>query len=169
MLLVDASRHDWLEDPVPRLTLVGVADDATSNVPAEHFDMKHEDAAGYLRLFRQLVTSAGIPLSIYRDQHGTMQRNDKHWSLEEELAGRQFPTHVGRALEELGIEPIVARSPQAKGRIERTWRTFQDRLTSELRLAGACDVEAGNIILERFLPEYNAQFARPARRTSQPR
>ena len=88
LLGTDASRHDWLEDPVPRLTPVGVADDATSNVPAEHFDMKHEDAAGYLRLFRQLVTSAGIPLSIYRDQHGTMQRNDKHWSLEEELAGR---------------------------------------------------------------------------------
>ena len=89
----------------------------------------------------------------------------KHWSLAEELAGKQFPTQVGRALEELGIEAIAARSPQAKGRIERTWRTFQDRLSSELRLAGAANLEAANQVLERFLFEYNAQFGRPATRS----
>ena len=162
MLLVDASRHGWLEERGPHLTLMGLADDATSKVPAAHFQTGHEDAAGYLRLFRGLVTKRGIPLSVYRDQHSTMQRNDKHWSVEEELAGRQFPTQVGRALEELGIEAIAARSPQAKGRIERTWRTFQDRLTSELRLAKASTVEQANAVLERFLPDYNAQFAQPA-------
>ena len=162
MLQVDASRHDWLEDRGARLTLVGLADDATSKVPAARFQLEHEDAAGYLRLFRQLVTTVGIPLSIYRDQHGTMQRNDKHWSREEELAGRQFPTQVGRALEELGIESIAAHSPQAKGRIERTWRTFQDRLTSELRLAGARTLDEANRVLEPFLAGYNARFARPA-------
>ena len=97
------------------------------------------------------METVGIPWAIYRDQHGTLQRNDKHWSLEEELAGKQFPTQVGRALEELGIEVIVARSPQAKGRIERTWRTFQDRLTSELRLAHASNLEQANAVLSRFL------------------
>ncbi len=134
MLLVDGSRHDWLEGRGPRLTLLGFADDATGKVPTALFQKGHEDAAGYLRLFRRQVETHGVPLSIYRDQHGTMQRNDRHWSLEEQLAGRQFPTQVGRALEELDIEAVVARSPQAKGRIERTWRTFQDRLISELRL-----------------------------------
>lgn len=164
MLLVDASRHDWLEGRGPSLTLLGFADDATSKVPYALFREEHEDAAGYLRLFRGQVEQHGVPLSIYRDQHGTMQRNDKNWSLEEQLAGRQFPTQVGRALEELGIESIVARSPQAKGRIERTWRTFQDRLTSELRLAGTSNVEQANSVLQLFLPEYNQRFGLPASR-----
>ena len=125
LLQVDGSRHDWLEGRGPHLTLLGGVDDATNKMCAAHFQSEHEDSAGYLRLFRSQVETLGIPWAIYRDQHGTLQRNDKHWSLEEELAGKQFPTQVGRALEELGIEVIVARSPQAKGRIERTWRTFK--------------------------------------------
>ena len=165
MLLVDASRHDWLEDRGSRLTLMGLADDATSKAPTAHFQIEHEDAAGYLRLFRAQVERIGIPLAIYRDQHGSMQRNDKHWSIEEQLAGRQFPTQVGRALEELGIEAIVARSPQAKGRIERTWRTFQDRLISELRLAKASSLEDANRVLDCFLADYNQRFGRTAERS----
>lgn len=165
MLLVDGSRHDWLEGRGPHLTLLGLTDDATGKVPAAHFQMEHEDAAGYLRLFRAQVAETGIPLSIYRDQHGTMQRNDKHWSIQEQLVGKQFPTQVGRALEELGIEVIVARSPQAKGRIERMWRTFQDRLSSELRLASAATVEQANEILRRFIPEYHQRFGRVPVRT----
>jgi transposase len=166
MLLVDGSRHDWLEGRGPQLTLLGFTDDATSKVPSAHFQLEHEDAAGYMRLFRKQVTGCGIPLTIYRDQHGTMQRNDKHWSLEEELAGRQFPTQVGRMLEELGIEVIVARSPQAKGRIERMWRTFQDRLRSELRLAGASTLAEANDVLQRFLAGYNERFARTAAKST---
>ena len=69
-------------------------------------------------------------------------------------------------MEEMGIEAVVARSPQAKGRVERTWRTFQDRLTSELRLAGAATLEQAQAVLARFLTEYNQQFAKPARQTS---
>ena len=164
MLLVDASRHDWLEGRGPRLTLIGLADDAISKIPTAHFQLEHEDAAGYLRQFWNQVTQIGIPLSIYRDQHGSLQRNDKNWSIEEQLAGRQFPTQVGRALEEMGIEAIVARSPQAKGRIEGTWRTFQDRLVSELRLVTASSLEEASTVLERFLAEYNQQFGRPAAR-----
>ena len=75
-----------------------------------------------------MVERYGVPLSLYRDQHGTFQRNDKNWTMEEEMAGRQTPTQLGRVLEELGIASIRALSPQAKGRIERLWRTFQDRL-----------------------------------------
>ncbi len=146
------------------MTLFGAIDDATNKVSSAHFQCESEDSAGYLRLFRRQVEGAGIPWAIYRDQHGTLQRNDKHWSLEEELAGKQFPTQVGRALEELGIEVIVARSAQAKGRIERTWRTFQDRLTSELHLAGACNLDQANAVLIRFLAEYNERFGKAAAR-----
>jgi transposase len=164
MLLVDASRHDWLEGRGPYLTLFGLVDDATSQVSAAHFPLEHEDAAGYLRLFRSQVEQHGIPLSVYRDQHGSLQRNDPHWSLEEQLAGRQFPTQAGRALEELGMEAIVARSPQAKGRIERTWRTFQDRLVSELRWAAVSTLEEANRVLQHFACEYNQRFTQPAAR-----
>jgi transposase len=162
LIQVDGSRHDWLEGRGSPLTLLGVVDDATNKVCAAHFQSEHEDSAGYLRLFRSQVEETGIPWAIYRDQHGTLQRNDKHWSLEEQLAGKQLPTQVGRALEELGIEVIVARSPQAKGRIERTWRTFQDRLTSELRSADARDLDQANAVLIRFLAAYNVRFEKPA-------
>jgi len=164
LLQVDGSRHAWLEERGPGLTLFGLVDDATNKVPAAHFQLEHEDSAGYLRLFRNQVENHGLPWAIYRDQHGTLQRNDSNWSVEEQLAGRQLPTQVGRALEELGIEAIVARSPQAKGRIERTWRTFQDRLSSELRLAGAATLDQANAVLARFLAEYNVRFAKTAAR-----
>ncbi len=166
LIQVDASRHDWLEGRGPLLTLFGGVDDATNKMPSAHFQLESEDSAGYLRLFRRLVETAGVPLAIYRDQHGTLQRNDKNWTVAEQLAGHQLPTQVGRALEEMGIEAVVARSPQAKGRIERTWRTFQDRLTSELRLAGAATFEQAAAVLSDFLDGYNQQFAKPARQTS---
>ena len=158
MLQVDASRHDWLEGRGPQLTLLGVIDDATGEVPVACFQLSSEDSAGYLHLFRRLVEQEGIPLSVYRDQHSTFQRNDDHWSVEEQLQGFQFPTQVGRALEELGITAIPAYSPQAKGRVERLWRTFQDRLISELRLAGARTLEQANAVLARFLTDYNRRF-----------
>lgn len=163
MVLADASREDWLEGRGPLLTLLGFQDDATGQVLAARFQVEYEDTLGYLRLLRMLVEGYGVPLSLYRDQHGTFQRNDKHWTLEEELAGRQAPTQLGRLLEELGIQQIAALSPQAKGRIERLWKTFQDRLRSELRLAGAATLEQANQQLETFIPDHNRRFAKPAR------
>jgi len=158
MVLTDASREDWLEGRGPRLTLIGYQDDATSQVLAARFQLEHEDTVGYLRQLRAMVERWGVPLSLYRDQHGTFQRNDKNWTLEEELAGRQTPTQFGRVLEELGIESIRALSPQAKGRIERMWRTFQDRLKSELRLASAHNLEEANAVLAQFAEDYNRRF-----------
>lgn len=163
MVLTDASREDWLEGRGPALTLIGYQDDATGQVLACAFQLEHEDTLGYLRQLRVLVERHGVPLSLYRDQHGTFQRNDKHWTIEEQLAGRQRPTQLGRVLEELGIQSIRALSPQAKGRIERLWKTFQDRLKSELRLAGASQLEQANRVLESFRPDYNRRFAVPAR------
>ena len=161
MVLTDASSHDWLEGRGPRLTLVGQMDDATNIVLAAHFQRTPEDTAGYLLTLRRMAETYGLPASLYHDQHSTFQRNDRYWTLEEELAGRQNPTQLGRALAELAITQMAALSPQAKGRIERLWRTFQDRLISELRLAGAHDVEAANHVLELFLPEFNRRFAVP--------
>ena len=166
MVLTDASREDWLEGRGPALTLIGYQDDATGQVLVCRFQLQPEDTLGYLRQLRALVERHGVPLSLYRDQHGTFQRNDKHWTIEEQMAGRQAPTQLGRVLEELGIESIRALSPQAKGRIERLWKTFQDRLKSELRLAGAATLEQANAVLERFRQDYNARFAVEARETA---
>ncbi len=93
------------------------------------------------------------------DRHGSLKRNDEHWTLEEELRGVQDPTQVGRALAALDIEVIFALSPQAKGRVERLWGTLQDRLVSELRLAGATTAQQANAVLEVFRPEHNRRFA----------
>jgi len=102
----------------------------------------------------------GLPAAVYTDGHGIFVRHDAHWTLAEELQGFQAPTEVGQALQALGIHPIVAENPQAKGRIERLWNTLQDRLVAELRLAGITTMAAGNVFLAMtFLPAFNAQFA----------
>lgn len=166
MLLWDGSPHAWLEERGPALCLVGAMDDASSELlPGAHF-VEQECAAAYLRVVKAIVTEHGIPWSIYMDQHGSLKRNDDHWTLAEELRGRQDPTQVGTALEALQIEPIYALSPQAKGRVERMWGTLQDRLVSELRLAGACTAEEANAVLERYRPEHNRRFAVPPRDTA---
>ena len=159
MLLWDGSRHAWLEDRGPVLTLVGAIDDASSTLlPGAHF-VEQECAAAYLHVLQTVATECGLPLSIYMDQLGALKRNDDHWTLAEERRGRQDPTQVGRALEALGITAIYALSPQAKGRVERLWGTLQDRLVSELRLAGATTAAAANAVLARYCPAHNARFA----------
>ena len=162
MALTDASRHDWLEGRGPALTLIGFQDDATHQILAAHFQLEAENTVGYLRALHAMIAAHGIPLSLYRDRHSIFQRNDSHWTLAEQLAGKQSPTQLGHALEQLGIQQIPAYSPQAKGRIERAWRTFQDRLVSELRLAGATTLAQANAVLERFCADYNQRFDRPA-------
>src|ERR1700690_4346934 len=117
----------------------------------------------YLRALHAMIPTHGVPLSLSRDRHSIFQRNDAHWTLAEQLAGKQSPTQLGRAWQELGIQQIPAGSPQAKGRLERAWRTCQDRLVSELRLAQACDLDSANQVLVRFCADYNQRFAVPAR------
>ena len=159
MLQVDASPHDWLEGRGPQMTLLGFQDDATGKVVGAEF-FPSETAYGYFRVFRGVLRRYGVPLSLYGDRCGVFVRHDGHWTVEEELAGRQQPTQFGRALEQLGVTFLPAHSPQAKGRIERLWGVFQDRLRSELRLAGATDLETANQVRRRFLPDYNRRFGR---------
>src|SRR6059058_1079108 len=158
MLLWDGSRHDWLEGRGPWLCLIAAMDDATGELlPGGHF-VEKECAAAYFGVLRAVVTAHGVPWSIYMDQHGALQRNDDHWTLAEELRGTQDPTQVGQALAALEIAASYALSPQAKGRVERLWGTLQDRLVSELRLAGATTVEEANAILDAYRAAHNHRF-----------
>lgn len=163
LLQTDGSRHDWLEGRGPWLSLIGAIDDATGKVPYALF-REQEDAHGYFLLMRQIVGNYGIPMALYHDRHGIFERSKSEpESLEEQLDGERKPTQFGRLMEELGITSISSRSPQARGRIERLWGTFQDRLVSELRLAGAKTIEEANRVLWDFLPRYNQKFAVPPR------
>lgn len=162
LVQLDGSTHAWLEHRGPRLTLIAAIDDATGEVLAVTF-RDEEDAHGYFVIFETLTQTKGIPVAAYSDRHGIFHRTTKRpLTLQEQLAGKPAPTQVARALQELGIRWIPARSPQAKGRIERLFGTFQDRLRSELRLAGARDRAGANAFLAQFLPRYNARFTQPA-------
>jgi len=162
LVQIDGSPHDWLEGRGPRLTLRAAIDDATGQILAAVFRTQ-EDAHGYMRLMRQLVVAHGCPLEIYHDRHGIFQVNSpRAESVAEQLAGAREPTQCGRVLQELGITAIAARSPQAKGRVERLFGTLQERLRIALRLAEAGTLEAANALLPTFIPAHNARFAVPA-------
>jgi transposase len=161
LVQLDGSPFHWLEDRGPTMTLLGAIDDATSQVIALHF-RPTEDLHGYATLLQQVCRSAGMPVALYGDGINILVRNDRHWSLGEQLAGRQNPTHLGRMLQDLGIGYVQARSPQAKGRVERLWATLQDRLVSELRLRGITTRAAANALLPEFVADFNRRFARPA-------
>jgi transposase len=165
LVQLDGSPHDWLEGRGPRLTALGMQDDATGKILAAQFFLA-ETAEGYFRLLQCLLRRFGVPTAFYGDRSGVFVRNDPHWSLEEELTGQRQPTQFGRALSQLGITFIAAQSPQAKGRVERLWGVLQDRLCSELRLANACDLASANAVLRRFIADYNRRFARTPRDTA---
>jgi len=161
LLQLDGSYHDWLEGRGPWLCLLSAIDDATNILVAARFEIA-EDSAGYLRLLRQIVSTRGIPLSVYTDRHGVFMVSRTNWTLQEQLAGKQELTQVARALEQLGIGLIPANSPQAKGRVERLFGTLQSRLVSEMRLARIRTLEQANDFLAAFVPRFNKRFARTA-------
>lgn len=161
MLQVDGSPHDWLQGRGPRLCLIGAIDDATSKVVGALF-VEAESSWGYFGLFSEVFHAHGVSQSIYTDCHSVFW-TDREPTVEEQLINKKPTTEVGRALEELGVTLILAHSPQAKGRIERLWNTFQDRLVSELRLAKAKTMEQAQAVLERYIPEHNRRFAKPAK------
>ena len=162
LVQLDGSPHDWLEGRGPHCTALGMQDDASGKILAAQF-FPTESAAGYFRLLQSLLRRFGVPTAFYGDRSGIFVRNDHHWSVDEELAGKRQPTQFGRALADLGVTFIAAQSPQAKGRVERLWGVLQDRLCSELRLANACDIDAANLVLRKFVADYNRRFARTPR------
>jgi hypothetical protein len=159
LLQLDGSRHRWLGRDQPFLTLVGAIDDATGIVTAGRFGAQ-EDGAGYFAILARTVHRYGLPVEVYSDRHGIfVVEGRRPPSVDEQLAGLAPRTQVGRALRDAGIGWIGARSPQAKGRVERLWGTLQDRLVGELRLAGAASIDDANAVLEAYLPRHNRRFA----------
>ena len=163
LLLWDGSPHRWFGEGQGEWSLMAVIDDATGALLHGVFALE-EDTQSYLICLREILLKEGIPLALYMDRHGIFRRNDDHWSLQEQLAGEQTPTQVGQALRGLGIKPIFALSPQAKGRVERLFNTLQDRLVQELRLAGISTPPGATTFLNGpFKADFNARFAKPAR------
>ena len=157
LLQVDGSHHPWLEERGPRFVLRLAVDDATGTVAGAIFHPE-EDTRGYFQLMEGVIRRHGIPLALYGDRHGVFKFAGKPRHIPQPVG----PTHFTRAMQELGIEQVFARSPQAKGRVERMAGTFQDRLVSELRLAGATTIDQANAVLREFLPQFNRQFRVPA-------
>jgi hypothetical protein len=117
-----------------------------------------------MRVLKRIVETKGIPLSFYCDKDSNFRVN-RAQGIQHELEGKDcFLSQIGRALEELGVEMIYANSAQAKGRVERAWGTFQDRLCSELRLHKIATLDGANhYLFEEFLPKHNRKFAHPAK------
>lgn len=159
LLHLDGSRHQWLAlVPEQWLTMIVIVDDATKRVLYGHLQEGGESVVAIMTALRTVIERDGLPIALYTDR--------AHWAVHTPTAGggsdRRRPTQVGRALARLGIEHILGYSPQARGRSERANRTLQGRLVNELRLAGIRTVALANrYIRERFLPEFNAEFARP--------
>jgi len=160
MVQLDGSHHDWFEGRGPRCVLMVMVDDATNRMRARFFAAEttrasYDVLAGWVR-------KHGLPASLYVDR-ASIYRCEGVGSIAEQLAGKQPQTQFGRAMEQLGIELILANSPQAKGRVERMNGTLQDRLVKELRLAGINDIESGNRFLDgKYLQAFHRQFARAA-------
>src|SRR5438270_4375185 len=154
----DTSEHAWLEDRGPKLYLIHMIDDASSRLHARF--VLHDSTAENMRLVWSYVERHGRPVSYYTDKAGLFQTAPKTvrhaTALPRDEREPLPPTQIGRALRELDIVWIVAHSPQAKGRIERSFGTMQDRLVKGLRVAGASTLAEANRYLEQqFLPWWN--------------
>ncbi len=154
LIQLDGSYHRWLGDDGPQFTLLLAVDDATGAVVNALF-CEREDSLNYFLLMQGLLRRRGIPLALYTDRHAVFKHKSEHQPI-----GK--PTQFRRAMEELGIQMIFALSPQAKGRVERTAGTFQDRMVTELRLAGGTTMEQAKAVLKQFLPRFNRRFQVPA-------
>jgi len=158
MVLWDGSPHRWFGNDTPACCLMAAIDDATGKL-CEAFFIPYECSFGYLKLLESIVNTYGIPVSVYQDRHSALHRNDDNWTLEEQLAGKQEPTQVGGALNCLGITPIFALTPQAKGRVERLFGVLQDRLIAEMGLWEIKEItEANTFLKELFIKDYNRRF-----------
>ncbi len=155
MVQMDGSHHDWFEGRAAKCVLMVIIDDA-SNVTLARF-YPSEDLAAAFDVFERWCQTHGVPRSVYVDRH-SIYRDEDH---------PEKPTQFGRAMAELGVRLIRAHSPQAKGRVERRNRVFQDRLVKELRLRKIRDMAAANVLLkEKFLKELNDRYAIEPRRVT---
>jgi hypothetical protein len=153
MLQMDGSHHDWFEGRGPRCVLMGYIDDATGSVYGRFYD--YEGTIPAMDSFKRYITTYGLPMSVYLDKHTTY----KSWVRKDEFQEAEPISQFGRALQELNVRKLHAHSPQAKGRIERLFHTFQDRLVKEMRLKGVSTLGDANEFLLSYLPVYNRRFS----------
>jgi hypothetical protein len=152
LIQIDGSPHDWFEGRGPRCTLIVFIDDATGRLVQLAF-ASSETTAVYRRVLRRHLEQYGRPAALYSDRHSIFRISQV------EPANGATTTQFGRALAELEIEAIHARTPQAKGRVERANQTLQDRLVKELRLRGINDLAGANAYLPAFMADFNSRFA----------
>lgn len=157
MVQMDGSHHDWLEGRGPKLVLMGYIDDATGKIYGQFFD--YEGTLPAMGGLKGYIQRNGIPGQVYLDKHSTYRNNRKYnytnWPFRDEDELTQFE----RACRQLGIEVIHAHSPQAKGRVERLFKTLQDRLVKEMRLIGAKTCTEANAFVEKYIDKFNARFS----------
>ena len=156
MIQMDGSHHNWFEGRGEKCVLMGYIDDATGK-PFGRF-YAYEGTMPAMDSFKQYIRKYGIPISVYLEKHSTYKSTEKE-TIEDQLNNVKPLSQFARALKELGVEVIYANSPQAKGRIERLFRTFQNRLLKEMRLRGIKTIDEGNKFLKEYLPVYAKRFA----------
>jgi transposase len=156
LVQIDGSPHAWFEGRGPRCTLIVFIDDATSRLMALRF-VPSETTRAYLETLRSYVLTHGRPLAFYSDRHGIFRVNAK------DAESGDGKTEFGRVVERLGIASIQASTPQAKGRVERSNQTLQDRLVKEMRLRNISTMDAGNAFSASFIAFWNERFAVPPR------
>jgi transposase len=149
LVQIDGSHHDWFEGRSAKCCLIAFIDDATGRVLGARF-FEQETTQGYLDVLQALMQRHGAPLALYSDRHGIFTKADPQDAK---------PTQFERALLQLQIEPICARSPQAKGRVERLFQTLQDRMCKAMRLQGIDNIEQANTWLDQYRREHNRRFA----------
>jgi len=156
LVQMDSSEHKWLEEST--IWLIATIDDATGEVPYALF-VDSDSTENNMRVIKRLIEKRGMPVALYTDgaSHFITQR---HYSYRVNLRYDDTPTQIQRALNELGVRLIIAGSPQAKGRVERLFETFQDRLLKELKLYKISSIEKANRYLHnKFLPRFNKKFS----------
>ena len=156
MLQLDGSHHDWFDNRRPKSVLMAYIDDATSKVYGRFYE--YEGTIPAMDSFKRYIRKYGIPMSVYMDKH-TTYKSTAEPSIEDEINGTTPLSEFGRALTELEVQIIHAHSPQAKGRIERLFKTLQDRLVKEMTIRGINTIDEANKYLDTYLSIYNKRFA----------
>jgi hypothetical protein len=155
MVQMDGSHHAWFEDRGGPCVLMSYIDDATGEAFGRFYE--YEGTIPAMDSFKRYIKKNGLPMKVYLDKHSTYKSTAKP-TIADELNDVGPLSEFERALRELGVEVSHAHSPQAKGRIERLFRTLQDRLVKEMRLRGIRTIEEGNYFLEQYLALYNKRF-----------
>jgi len=164
MVQMDGSHHDWFEQRGQKCVLMGYVDDATGRIYANFYG--YEGTRPAMDSFKRYIKRYGIPQSIYLDKHSTYRSTQK-LSIEDELSNIKALSQFERALKEFGVDIIHADSPQAKGRVERSFKTHQDRLIKEMRLEGISNIKDANKFLHSYyIPKHNRKFAVIAKDTT---